>query len=553
MATTNAIKQKLLKELNELRELADAQTDLWRRSNELLYRTLSKTYIWWQSASAEKGFLEGLYKENNIQYKSEINADINFSPLLRYLWGMDGRQDSVYIDNWNRALNQIHIKVVSNKPYYKSNTLEKLISLIQNEGGIRGLAKYDSQITNQNNDKPKRKVKIDLNVEKKRIDAHLEQGKVYFGDKARAITKFTSSKPLPTADSAIGLALVRKTNSGYDILSAVDDKELIEQAIVRTYKRSTEGVPYTIKLLAEIIRSQTLPLPMKQMARSLNEPSSHKDEDGKRINKLKRVLYMAQKRVFILSANRSSCSPVTIAMPNKGIVEGKEDVFLAINDRTFIEDYLLHTGDINFYSTNFKDKLQKSTADEASTYKLLLENFVTKKIRYIRFYPITSYKFEGAKEQAIIKNGLKFKPKYATKLDSNWVDSMNGNYLSGWANKLGKVIKRKPYETIGLTMSKSGLAFSYGKRADGWEEVTNIPFSKLNNNKTLSVSVLSKDILPVLNALVTTEILGQITLEADEKAIFFKYKTDCAEYWVAIPTCNESGKRNDEYFQSYGA
>lgn len=553
MATSNTVKQKLLKELNELRELADTQTDLWRRSNDLLYRTLSKTYIWWQSASAEKGFLEGLYKENNIQYKSEINADINFSPLLRYLWGMDGRQDSVYIDNWNRALNQIHIKVVSNKPYYKSNTLEKLISLIQNEGGIRGLAKYDSQIPNQNNDKPKRKVKIDLNVEKKRIDAHLEQGKVYFGDKAKALTKFNSPKPLPTADSAIGLALVRKTATGYDILSSVDDKELIEQAIVRTYKRSTEGVPYTIKLLSEIVRSQTLPIPMKQMARSLNEPSPYKDEDGKRINKLKRVLYMAQKRVFVLSANRSSCSPVTIAMPNKGIVDSKEDVFLAINDRTYIEDSLLHTGDINFFTTNFKDKLQKSTADEASTYKLLLENFVTKKFRYIRFYPIASYKFEGAKEQAIIKNGLKFKPKYSTKLDLSWVDIMNGNYLSSWANKLGKVIKRKPYETIGLTMSKSGLAFSYGKRADGWEETTQIPFLKPTNNKTLSVTVLSKDILPALNALVTTDIIGQVSFEADEKVIFFKYKTSCAEYWIAIPTCSDSGKRNSDYFQSYGA
>jgi hypothetical protein len=47
--------------------------------------------------------------------------------------------------------------------------------------------------------------------------------------------------------------------------------------------------------------------------------------------------------------------------------------------------------------------------------------------------------------------------------------------------------------------------------------------------------------------------VGNVIVEVDSKAIFFKYKTKSADYIVAIPTTNSKGIRNEEYFEAYGA
>jgi hypothetical protein len=84
-----------------------------------------------------------------------------------------------------------------------------------------------------------------------------------------------------------------------------------------------------------------VPKPLESLSRSLADKSKFKTEDGTVLMMLKRLLYMAEKRVFVLSASRSSCSPVTIAIPNKQIIDSKQSVALAINDRTYIENALM--------------------------------------------------------------------------------------------------------------------------------------------------------------------------------------------------------------------
>ena len=112
MATKQTLKSKLQKELKLLKQLADEQLHLYVSSRNKLYEGLAKTYLWWQEANKEKGLLEKLYKDNGIQYKKEIKAEENYSPLLRYLWGMDGTVNSNTIDLWNRALNKDEVIIV---------------------------------------------------------------------------------------------------------------------------------------------------------------------------------------------------------------------------------------------------------------------------------------------------------------------------------------------------------------------------------------------------------------------------------------------------------
>lgn len=552
MATKQTLKSKLQKELVQLKELADKQSHLYVSSRTMLYEGLAKVYLWWQNANKEKGLLDKLYVDNGIQYKKEIKADENYSPLLRYLWGMDGTVNSNTIDLWNRALNKVNAAINADKVFYKQNTIQKIITFIDTKGGIRGLAAYDSTQVDVAKEPKLKKTKTDVNVEKKRHEEHLAKGNVYYATNATPIAKFTTKHSLPTADSSIGLGLFRKTKSGYELLKAIDDKALIEQALIGSYARSTDSVPYTVRLITEIIATQTVPKPLQSLSRSLADKSKFKSADGTAMMMLKRLLYMAEKRVFVLSANRSACSPVTIAMPNKQIIDSKQSVALNINDRTYIENSLIHSGDLNFYTTDTPTKVL-AIKGEAATHKLELENTITKKYRYVRFYPLTIHKSEASKQQAILKRGMKFKAVHTAKLDTNWLAELNGEFLSRWVNGLGKSIKRKEYAVIALAFGKSGITFKFCQRANTYVEEELIKYTHASTAKAITVEVLAKDIIPILNSLVYSDLVGGVTVEVDSKAIFFKYKTKSAEYIVAVPTTNSKGIRNEDYFQAYGA
>lgn len=555
MATKQTLKSKLQKELTQLKRLADEQLHLYVSSRNKLYEGLAKVYVWWQEANKEKGLLEKLYKDNGIQYKKEIKADENYSPLLRYLWGMDGTVNSNTIDLWNRALNKVNNAINADKLFYKQNTVQKIITFIDTKGGIRGLAAYDStQAIDDAKETKQKKVKLDVNVEKKRHEEHLAKGFAYFAKSATPISKFQSKHSLPTADSSIGLGLFRKIKGGYELLKAIDDKALIEQALITSYSRSTESVPYTVRLITEVIATQTVPKPLQSLSPSLADNSKFKTEDGKALKMLKRLLFMAEKRVFVLSNSRSECSPVTIAIPNKQIMDGKADAFLAINDRTYVEDNLIHSGDVNFYTTDTPTKVPAvKNKDEASAYKLYLENTLTKKYRFLHFYPLSVPKTVASKKQAILKRGMKFKPVHTAKLDANWLAELNGEFLSRWVNGLGKNIKRKEYAVIALAFGKTGVTFKMVQRSDRYDEEELIRYTHANGTKAITVEALAKDVIPVLNSLVYSDLVGSVTVEVDSNAILFKYKTKSASYIVAVPTTNSKGIRNSEHFQAYGA
>lgn len=551
MANKNSLQSALQKELKQLKQLADEQLHAYQSARTLLYKGLAMVYLWWVKANKEKGLLEKIYKQNNIQYKKDIKANENFSPLLQYLWGMDGTVNSNTIDLWNRTLNKVHTTVVSDN-YYKTNTVNKIISFISDKGGIRGLAGYDSLPTV---DVAKavevKKPKLSVDVEKKRHVEHLEKSKMYFAQTAKPLSKFETKHSLPTADSSIGLGLFRKTKNGYELLKAVDDKNLIEQALVGAYARSTDSVPYTVSLLTEMIATQTVPKALEGISRSLADKSKAKTDDGKVMDSLKRLLYMSKEGVFLLSANRSDCSVVTIANPKQKVMSSKQNVAMRVQDGTWIEDNAIHSGDINFFTTNSPKKLQTVTSkNEKATHSLLLENTLTKQERNVRFYPLNIYKNEASRTQAV--QAVAIKAVHKAKLDANWLAELNGEFLSRWVNGLGKRMKRQEHSVIAMSFGKQGVTFKWIQRADTYEDEQLIKYTYPNKTKALTVEVLSKDIIPILNSLVYGDVKGSVDVAVDSKAIQFKYETLNATYQIALPTANSKGKRNGDYFASYG-
>jgi len=543
--------KQLKAEISALQQLADEQKHHYKSSKELLYEGLSRLYMLWMEANKETGLLEKLYKEYNLQYKSITIHEIQFSPLLRYLWNMDGSINSNKIDMWNRALNKVHAEVQLNKPYFTNNTLNKLTMLIDSKGGVSALAGYAE--ADYKPKKPQKK-KTSKETEQKLKDAHLTNGKNYFAG-ASPLAAFKTNNPITSIDSGITLALLRKTNSGYEVISAIDDDDLVSQSIISAYKRTSEQMPHSIRLLTEIIRSQTLPTTISTIAASIASFSDYKVEgSNEKMKQLKRLLYVADKGVFILSENRTDCSVVTTARPIASIFKKNEinDIALAVNDRTFIENNLIHTDDFNFYTTDSKRYAAK-IANEPASYKMKLENTVTKDYRFIRFYKLSTFKFIPSRTQAAIMPNSTYKPTFKVTLNKKWLEKMNVLFLMRWIKGFGMKMKRDEHKVIQLACTSKSIAFDHIFKADKFKESEIINFDETTKNTSaLNIMVLSKDIVPVLNALVTMEINGNVVLTANEKMLQFKFTTDCAEYSIAVPCCDSKNKRVNAYMEAYG-
>ena len=141
---------------------------------------------------------------------------------------------------------------------------------------------------------------------------------------------------------------------------------------------------------------------------------------------------------------------------------------------------------------------------------------------------------------------------HKAKFDANWLAELNGEFLSYWVNGNGKKLKRQEHSVLAMSFGKQGVTFKTRQRADDWEEETLIKYTYPNKTKALTVEVLTKDIIPLLNSFVFGDIKGSVNVAVDSKAIQFKYETLNATYQVALPTANSKGKRNGDYFASYG-
>lgn len=552
-AVAKAKYKELKAELDSLKGLADSQKHHFKKARELLYEGLARVYVLWQEAQKTEGLLEQLYDECDIQYKRETIKEINFSPLLRYLWSMDGTVDSATIGQWSNALNNVNIAVQNDKEFYKINTINKIVTYISTNGGITALAGYSPKLKKE--DTTAAKVKLSRSAEEKQQNAHLAEGKKFFAQQATPLAEIGTGRMLPAADSGFTLGLLRKGGKGYELLGAIDDTELVNQVVVTAYKRSSAQMPNTARLLTDIIRTQVLPAQVAGIADSLADMSKYSvpEEKGKgKMKQLKRLLYVAKDKAFVLSANRSDCSVVTIAKPKYSIFCASNDLALAVGDRRYIEANLIHSGDFNFYTADSASKVE-AIEGEAATHRLRLENTVTKRFRFIRFYPLSAFKFPPSKTQAVISDEASAAVKYTAKLDSKWIGEMHGRFLSRWVNGFGAKMKRAEYELLGLALNKTGIIFKHTYKGGDFKEFEDVPFdSKATTKGNVQALALSKDIIPVLHALVKMEIDGDVLLQADEKMIGFSFSTDCADYKIAVPCATAKAKRIGDYFTSYG-
>ena len=550
-------KQALVKELDEIVELTTKQNYHYVRGRAYLYEGFATVYLWWLKAKEIDGFLEEQYQLHNIGGKEHEQE--KFTRVLRLTWRLDWADESkAKLQQWSNALRKIDEEYKTNKDAYKTDAKKKIVLFIEDKGGLRkliGADKYDYDGDGNTEKKSKRKPVRSEEDEELIAQRHLQLGEEFF-DSSSSISSIQSNKPILVNRKGYALALIRKTRGEkFDVLATLNNEAQIQQAIVASYKRTASVAPNVLRLLTEVIQTQSLPAAMEKHRYSL--PDTHKvtAEDGRvlKVSQNKRVLFRKKHNDILLSENRTGCSVVTIAKPKQQVLASSKDVFLNVNDRRYLEQAIIQRNELSFYTANDKDKVPVlRDTDKVASHRLVVENKVLSKKRAIYFYTLDTVG-EHSPPQACINASANASADFSASVNKLWLEKVNSLFVSGWLREYGERITWAKHQLMRVELDSKKLVIShYGER--GNFSNTSLPIDLPNNGvgNPIKVNVLSKDLMPLLSALADTDIKGKINLSVTKDVIAFAYQTEMAAYNVFVPTCAVNGKRSKAVFEAYG-
>jgi hypothetical protein len=554
-------KAELQKALDRLIGDADEQTQLYESSIQRLYKTLGEVYLWWREAKKYDGFLEELYAKRNLVQRGQ---EEKFTRLVSLVWQMDwSGHEAPKLQNWAKALRGLHHEYETNRDAYQvQDASEKIRQFFNAMGGIGAVGRLVSPLQqtddevgsgNQKAAKPKKKSEFDALNEQQVRSKHIELGERYFSNEDPYIKNIVSKeKRLNVTRKGYAVALVRRTASGnLDILSLTNNDSIVHDTIVETYKRNDDALPQILRTLSETIKTQTLPIQLEKHRQGLNDVTDEFGADGKtKLRTVKRLLLRPKTKDILLSECRTDCSVVTLVKPKRFPSNVTEDITLRAVNHKYIEQNMLQTRDLCFYTTETKQL--ETVTDEAlkASHRLRTKNTVTDRIHNLYFYKLSSQP-DGSKPQAEINHSALGAPTWMATVNKEWVEDLQSICVGNWLREFGPQWNRDRHKQVMLKLSKS-FEISYdGTRGHYTKTETNIPKPKTDRqSKSLQFHVRSKDIFTVFNSLAQQEIQGDIELAANEHVFTICFKNSHASYVIAVPTCNDRGHLDRTAFKS---
>jgi hypothetical protein len=550
-------KSELREWLDGLASEASEQTRLYDSSINKLYHCLSSLYLWWREAQQIEGFLGELYEELNITTRKKNEE--NFVRVIRLAWRIDwDGSRGASLQKWSKALKEIHHEYETNKEKYKFNATDALILFIRKNGGVSGLIKDKTESDDETNDDDKKKTLKKKNKSQRQKDnearlkvKNKELAELYFENDAKTITELDlHDVALATNDKNYAIALIRKKSDGYQVLSVTENDDLISDAMIRTYARQQDSAPMTLRVVNEIIQTQAYPSEFEKFRHSLSLRSKIKDENNKPMKQIRRLIYRANEKDFLLSENRTDCSVVTIAKPRKFALNVKEDIFLSANDRNFIEQEIIQKRNLAFYEIVGKQELieNKDDAVKASHY-IMCKYKIDGYIRNLYFYKTSTIKQESNQQATFKPNEL---PKWKAEINKEWVSEFNVRFLVSWLRSFGSSVNQRRNQVLRLDVGKQVVIHFDGENGVFSRHIKD--FTKMTHieGENLELHFHARDLIPTLHALAEQDVKGNIQLAASEHALVIQYKTAICDYSIAIPTTKKNGTRNKQAFASLG-
>ena len=547
--------------LADLRSDVAEQTKVYESSKILLYRNLAKSYLWWREAQSELGYLDSLFKEENIKYRTQLNRQ-NFNPVIRLIFKMQNSLHAVQISNWASALNAIDDEFINNPHIYKNrDAVDALVDWIRDSGGLASICGktaekieaygYDKEIKTKKRSSKKQNEREKLTVLglRRRAAAELETN-----------TKFDVG-PVGTGDDNFVVLLAKATGVGSELklIGTTAQEHIIDAALNQTAALDLANLKPTFRALCEAIKLNTIPAALQLYGARKNfyqktTLAIEKDEEKYTVTENSRVVVRSD-GTLLVSKMHSRASLTTYITP-KAKFTLAEDVWLRGADRFWLETELINESAAVLYTS--AENIGLAQADRRkvkAVYQLNLKNTVTKQERSIYFYS-----FDGVDDrtsnQPCIASG---------KIDYDW--SVQGNaaffarlyhqHFAGWQHRVKHRVHTPNNKAVAFDVSEKGIACE-----KKWSKEENVftqsgprylsPFgtdAKLTGSGRILLA--PTDIIQTLSVLANSPAQMQVQMRANNHLLNIEFENSLGKYSVFIPSCTTNGKRDARHFTKF--
>jgi len=317
-----------------LLELQEKGERVWANKRNVqaeMWRHVAEIYFFYREAISNEHTLHMLYVEANLQFKT-IKQGMNFGPLLRLVWGDDNCSHRE-TDRHSRALNAIDAHYRKKPTLFAKDGVAKLAEFIKAQGGITKLAGY----VKSENDEPAVDIPDSILAKDPEPTAAAKIAAI-FVKAAPEIPNLPIIAPIKspeittqiqTGKSDLGILLVRRSGSNYDIVGGSPDPEIIRLVYADVYKRSFAALSPALRCILETLRTQCLPGNLQKFQDALVDVGISGHTKEKKALSHRRLLFIQEGRHLLLSPTNARSGVVTNArLAGKAFIESPDDLML---------------------------------------------------------------------------------------------------------------------------------------------------------------------------------------------------------------------------------
>lgn len=526
------------------------------RSRDSLYRHLCATYIWWQDAKKQPGYLDAEYAKLDKR-PSRTKLQPNFHELIWLVCGENSGLTNSQADRYARAIHALHVEYENHTAKYAKNGESKLANFINSKGGVSKLAGYVSTHPDDNSsgsaggsEKSGKKGSANQTANDellKKAYAHAENSR---------FKRVEVDDGFPANEDNYSLLLVRKTDGGNTLISASDDTSSIEEVLKDTYKTRFDALQSVIRPLLELIQTQCYPKHLQHMTKKDAEKNKSDEMSGKKYKSAPRLVYLADQEKFMLSPYCSDSGVVSYVTLDAPILRNcTQDVFLPFYQRSILEHNFLQDFDFNNYTASEEDSFDEYGGDNSATHTLRLsKKGDAKKTIDLHFWPFYE-SFRQPMDQVALNPSYNFEPDWEAKLPHSWFVTLAQDFLVRWEETHGTQWSRENQKAIKVDFEQEKLRISFDYH-DG--EFDGEQLIRLNggvsNCKEPSVFYKTKDWIRAMKAVSLLPVVGEVSISTNTEVCMLRFNTAgkggvAHEIW--IPGLGDCMERHVSPFTRY--
>jgi hypothetical protein len=553
-------------QLKKLQDGADLQYDAYRRSHELLWGLLAKSYLWWRDASEERGYLEALYKQREIGFRASGSNVPNFNPLIRLIWNMQelDSAERATISQWNKALQSVHEHYAEHADDFRHNAEGKLTAYIEGQGGVVGLTMSDAEYADDEEPTHRSRRTSNNSITAKSREEIARRALTELKSQRTGVGSVAVRDTVRVGGDGLLVLLARQERNGrITVLGSSNDPSHIDAVAASAVQTNLTNLPPNLRALVEIISTQTFPshaLPMSREQRSKWFRTRYPDKSdlwygdledwsgegrGERLRSAKRLLLRGKEQDILLSGSRVAVSPVTHCILNGPLIHKSDTVFLRVMERSTIEQWI-ETKEITLLRAEPKHRLKRAESAEIASYKLAVTNSVSGFTKFLHFYDHTPDK-KLTHYQAYFRLD-DFKADWSVKLNREWFENLRQIWADEWFGGLGRFnqILRPHNAVLELKVTDKQLYVIFDlKPPNASFKALPFPEPVKTFKRMQKTAYFSKDLAPILFNLADAHVNGAVTMAGNAHAIVFRYATRVGNFEIAVPTLDAKRKHRD--------